>query len=1142
MRLMLQVCAALLLVSSSVGLARQTGRPSTTAGAHPDQARSVVTAGESGAPLLRQLITLDLRDVPLGEALREISRQLGGRLMYDASVNALSHHVTLQREDISAGQALREILTGTGLEVVVPSGGSLILLKQAAPKRVVQDTVALRGRVVDAGSGAPVPQVVVTVGGSNQVAVTGENGLFSFARLPAGQHVLSFRRIGYQSTSLTLEVSAALDSLIVVPLSVAPISLSELVTTVSGNQMRYEVGNSIPVINAELEVQNNSYRNLSDLLAGRGNGLIALPGSGSVNSPTRLRIRGINSINMSNDPIVIIDGVRALTGYERCNDGKLRGCDNLPSRFDDLDLDDIESVEILKGPSAAAMWGSDASNGVIVIKTKRGQAGPTRWTVRYDEGFTTAPTDLRVPVQGLGTAANGTAVRTCSLADQAAGYCVPIDSVAGGFNRYAHPRTTSMALGRTRDLGVSASGGSESVQYYFSGGYRYDLGTAKMPEVDQRLVRQALGRPLDDWMVRPDAKTTTNFTGRITGRFNNKADYAITTGFVQTNSRTGGDGVMGATSDLRSVADTFELSRGWDQFYVERKYQVTRFVGSLSFNWRPTSWLSGRAVLGRDYAFTNGGEYRRRGWCLPFCTTNSRDASGAMDYSEGRRMVQTVDLGGTLRIPVYDGRVVFRTAVGAQHTRTKRQDISGSAYDLAVGRIDFNAAPAANRSVSQSSDDRATFGMYLDQSIGFNERLFVSAALRRDIGSALGREVAPLYPKWSISWLASEEPALRLYERGISLRLRGAFGHAGVQPSTTAKYRSFGQHSRYIEPDGTYGSNVAYISGIGNADLRPERSIESEGGFELGLWNDRLMIDFTYFHKLTRDAIVSRQLAPSVGLSSTARQYYNVGNVRNTGMEIFVNSRIIDRPDFTWSLALGWASRENELISLGPGVEPFSITASNIDLATVMANDGVVMPGYPLFGRWARPVLGYSDVNGDGIITANEVKLGNTLEYIGPSQPKADAFIRPEVTFWQGRIRIASDFEYVHGITQVNSYASSMRFFSASAFDPNTPLRAQACIAAASSPINNEYCFYETVNVLRLRNLSIGFTAPQSVARFFRAQAASFHILGSNLGVWSSYDGVDPMANTAEAAGNRMLGGAAVPRGTTWTLRTRLTF
>ncbi len=170
------------------------------------------------------------------------------------------------------------------------------------------------------------------------------------------------------------------------------------------------------------------------------------------------------------------------------------------------------------------------------------------------------------------------------------------------------------------------------------------------------------------------------------------------------------------------------------------------------------------------------------------------------------------------------------------------------------------------------------------------------------------------------------------------------------------------------------------------------------------------------------------------------------------------------------------------------------------------------------------------------------MKLGDTLVYMGSSLPKADISIRPVVGLWNGRIRLSAGFEYVHGLTQINNYAATTRFFTREAYDPETPLRVQACYTAASSPYNNNFCFYETVNVLRLRNLSIGITAPDRLVQLLGARSGTFQILGSNLGVWTNYEGLDPLANTAAASGNRLVGGAVVPRGKTWTMRLRLAY
>lgn len=1097
----------------------------------------------ANAPLLRSVVSLDLRNVTLRDALREISERMGGRLMYDESVTALKHRVTLRESEVSLGRALRRILDGTDVQVFVSqgaSGGQLVLLKRVAPPPPV-DSTTLRGVVVDSASGAPLPQVMVYLDGARRRAMTNANGVFTFTKVPVGEHDMVVRRIGFAPWRRTITVTVAEQGDVQIRLVAVPTMLDDVVTTGSGDRQRKEVGNSISVIDAEEDVAKNAYANLSDILAGRGIAS-STPGSGSVNSPTRHRIRGLNSINASNDPIVIIDGIRANTNYETCRGDNVRGCNNLPSRFDDFDLDDIESVEVLKGPSAAALWGSDAANGVIVIRTKRGHAGPTRWTFSYDEGFTTAPTDIRVPVQGLGHAANGTALVPCTLLDQAKGYCVASGEMAGGFNRFAHPRTTSVATGRRTDLNLSAAGGTEQMQFFIAGGHTDEMGTAKMPEIDQKLLRQSLGMELPGWMVRPDAKATTTLTGRITGQFSRTADYAISTNFIQVKSRTGQDGINGATSDLRSEADTFELSRGWEQFHMQRDYDVTRFIGGVQANWRPVDWFSGHASIGRDYAFNGGGEASRRGWCLPYCTTTSREALGRVYYGEGRDMTQTIDMRGNFTIPTRHG-IALRTTAGAQHTRITGHDLEGDAYDLPIGRIDLSSAPAANRSVRESNDDRATFGMFLDQQIAFRDRLFVNAAVRQDVSSQIGADVAPVYPKWSISWLASEEPFLApLRDRGLSsLRLRTAFGQAGVQPGSSAKLRTYSQLPRFVDADGSFGSNYAILNSVGNAELRPERSTEFEGGFDVGLWNDRVLLEFTSYRKMQRDAIVQRPLAPSIGQNSTARQYYNVGNVKNWGTEMNATVRMIDRSDVQASVHVAYSSTSNELVSLGAGVEPFSITASNINLATAKHNDGVVMPGYPLFSRWARPLAGYSDANGDGIITADEVKFADTLVFIGGSLPDAEIAVMPSLGLWNGRVTLNAGFDYAHGVTQLNDWAATTRFFTQESYDPSTPLNAQACIVAAASHAN-QYCFFETVNVLRLRTASLGVTMPTRVSDLVRARSMSLHLMGSNLGVWSGYNGMDPMMNTAAADGNRTIGGAAVPRGRTWTVRARLTY
>lgn len=1110
----------------------QTGRGPRFLYALPNASKPRVVDAAS-VPLLRRRITLNFEGLERRKALAAVAKAAGLELVYSDNVLPADGRVRLVAEEITVAAALTEVLLDAGVDVVLSPNGSAVLVKRDAPKAPAP-TGMISGRVIDSAGRQAIAGALVGISGTTRRVLTDDRGHYLLSGLEPGVRTVYVRRLGFKSQSVTLTLREAQDTTVNFVLFGAPSMLSDVVTTGSGERERLTVGNSIASIKADSIVANNSILNLSDLLANRAPGLEVVSGTGSVGSPSRIRIRGINSINSSNDPIIIIDGMRMATNYTTCLNASLAGCASLPSRIDDIDPNIIESIEVMKGPAASALWGADAANGVIVIKTKRGHAGPTRWTLLADQGFAFVSTDFRVPVQGLGQAVNGGAIRRCTFIDQAQGLCVPVDSVLGGFNRYSNSRTTGVATGRTGAFAVDVSGGVSAVQYYFSTGYKTQLGVTKLPDVDQKIIQETIGGPLPGWMKRPNSQTNANFNGRITGQLGTKADYAIGANFIQLFQRNGPDPIQHGYADLRSAADTFTVSSGWNQAVVERKQNVTRFLGNFTGHWRPTSWLTATGTVGRDYAFGSANELLRRNWCIEAILCGN--PLGVVRVGATQTFVQTGNLGVALNIPVRSS-AMFRTAIGAQYAQTKSHEFNGSAEDLPLGRTDLNFARGA-KTVQESSDDRATYGTYVDQSVAFRDRVFLSAAARRDLGSALGTGVAPIFPKWSVSWLVSEEPLFPWKDRGVRFRLRSAFGHAGVQPSSVAKYRSYDQVARFVNPDGSFGTNFTTLSGLGNAELRPERSIEREGGFELGFWDERVTLDFTAFRKFSEDAIISRPVAPSLGLSSSATQSFNIGNVLNKGTEATVSAVLIDRSMLRWSVRLGYASRRNKLVTLGKNIPWF--TVSGVPLETLNADHAVVREGYPLFGRWAKPIIGYSDMNGDGIITFSEVKMGDSLVFVGPSEPKADIGIRQDLGIWNDRIHIGADLQYVIGQTQLNTYAAYTGFYTIDRYRASTPLQTQACIAAAEKQY--DYCYFETVNSLRLRNLSIGYTAPNRIASLFRAQSVAFSLLASNLAVWSKYHGIDPGLNTAAAGGNLSFSGPALPQPRTFTVRGRITF
>jgi TonB-linked SusC/RagA family outer membrane protein len=945
-----------------------------------------------------------------------------------------------------------------------------------------------------------------------------------------GNVTLIVRRLGYHSQTIPVTIPDSGAATVDVALIGAPSVLSEVVTTGSGEREKVTVGNSIATINADSVVQHTAITNLSDLLDGRVQGLEVTRSSGIVGSASRLRIRGINSINTSNDPIVIVDGVRVATNYTSTRDGNIQGGNATPSRFDDIDPNIIESIDVLKGPSAAALWGSDAANGVIVIKTKRGQAGTTRFAVRGEQGWTSQRDDFVLGQVGLGTLPNGPTIVRCTLMDQANGLCTHIDSVSGGFNWYTNPRTTPIGTGLNSAVGADLSGGSSTVQYFLSGSRTNQLDAAKLPEVDRTIIRDRLGRDLPGWMKRPTAQKKNNLDARLTGQPVKQLDYSVTGSLVQLSQRNGPNGISNNSQSGAMVPeDTLTITNGWELIGKQRNEHVSRFTTAGQATWRPTSFFSASGTIGRDYAYRTDRELLRRGWCFA-CTTT--DTLGTIVEGTGITKVSSANLNGTLNFPV-NSTWTFRTAFGGQFQRTTTSDVYNSGKDLPDGRTDINSAQQ-NKTFYKTGDDRATVGTFIEQSVAWNDRLFLSAAVRRDLGSALGTDVAPLFPKWSLSWVISDEPFFPWRDQGVTLRLRTAFGHAGIQPGSLDRFRSYSQDPHFISDAGVPGVNYIAIRDVGNAKLRPERSTEWEGGFELGLANERVTMDFTWFRKFSRDAIVYRQLAPSLGIGGT--QAYNVGNVANAGIEGTLTARLVESDPVRASILLGVSARRNKLVTLGPNVEPYAVGSGTWDV-----NSSVVRASYPLFGRWAVPITGYKDINGDGIVAPTEIKYGDSLVFMGPQEPKLDLTIGPSLGFWNDRVTLTAQLAYRHGLTQLNEGRVRAINSNPALFDPTTPLPTQACYVAAATR-SNKYCFYETVNYLRWNSLSLSYVVPERFARSIRANSVTLSLLGQDLGVWTNYHGIDPGLNTADPSGNLNTNANPVPLPRSWTVRARVTF
>jgi TonB-dependent SusC/RagA subfamily outer membrane receptor len=392
---------------------------------------SVTVAAHASTNLENQArVSIDAENQSLRVVLDDIARQAGLRPSYNPALVPATARVTLHAKSIPVTEAFERVLRNTGLVAQIQVTGNVLLVRAAAAD-FANGTIV--GIVTDAKTKQPLRGVTIMVEGTKRSAVTDENGRFRLVDLPPGTYQLTARRLGYARYALSVTVGdgETLSRGIALEGNVAT-ELTEVITTGAGDRTKLEVGNAISTINADSIVQNTPIRTLSDLLNGRAAGLDVLPASGSAGAGSKIRIRGLSSLMSSEDPVVIVDGIRFDDAYTRAR-GTGYGIPTLnaaaayvpaSSRLDDIDPKSIESIDVLKGPAASALYGSDAANGVIVVKTKHGRPGPNRWVWSAEQSRSTQNATYPEPYYGWGTQYGVIPYpSTCALANVAALTC-----------------------------------------------------------------------------------------------------------------------------------------------------------------------------------------------------------------------------------------------------------------------------------------------------------------------------------------------------------------------------------------------------------------------------------------------------------------------------------------------------------------------------------------------------------------------------------------------------------------------------------------------------------------------------------------------------------------------------------------------
>jgi TonB-linked SusC/RagA family outer membrane protein len=990
-----------------------------------------------------------------------------------------------------------------------------LLVASTTAARAQQASVT--GRVTEEGAGRPVSDVQVVVVGTTLGALTNQDGRYTIRGVPAGAQQIRAIRIGYTESKKPVTVVAGQAVTVDFSLTKAVISLKEVVTTATGEQRRVEQGSSISNINAAEVTKTAPISSVSDVLNSRAAGVTVLTGT-QTGVGSRIRIRGNNSLSLNNDPIYIIDGIRMTSDQ---GSGFSTG-GNRANRVGDLNPEDIENIEVVKGPSAATLYGTDAANGVVVITTKKGRSGTAQWAIHAEGGVIKDLNDYSTNYTIAGHAPNSTAYKQCSLPQLSAANG-PAACIMDSLRTYSpinDPDATPLGTGNRKAFGAQVSGGTDQVRFYVSGDRFDEVGVLSLPAFERRRFAET-NTPIHDYVDRPNALVRNSFRANLNTAVSPKLDMAVNAGFTNSEARfslesnaTAGlgshlfggpgykdNGFVSTSGTVPTDGSPLNGYRAWTPGYSwqEKTGQgVNRFILGANAQYRPTTWLSLRGTVGNDLTARRDDDLLLRGEGPPI-TSRYREGFKDAERTEIRNL--SADVGATANFNPKPW-LNSKTTVGSQYVNYTFAQTEAFAANLPPGSQ--TASAGAEPQAAEANTIQKTLGLFVEEAVALRDRLFLTGALRTDQNSAFGTSFQRVvYPKVSASWIISDEDFFPKLDVLNSLRLRAAYGASGVQPGSNDALRTFSATSPNVR--GLDQPGVLY-SAVGNTKLRPERTTEFETGFETQLFDNRASIDLTYYHKRTKDALISAIVPPSVGAAASVRQ--NLGAVQNKGWEMLVNGQILNSRQVGLDITLNGSINDNKLLSLGETPPQIGTTTRAVE-------------GYPLFGFWAQPITGWDDKNGDGILThsddptLNEVFVGADPIFRGYSSPRYTLAVTPGLELADRHFRLQALFDYRGGNLYYNN-TERIRCVSRQncngLMNPNASFEEQAMVVATrDDPSKTLDGFFQPGSFVKLREISATFTAPERwAATYGHARSLSFTASARNVHTWTNYRGVDP--------------------------------
>ncbi len=978
-----------------------------------------------------------------------------------------------------------------------------------------QSQYTLNGTVTDNSTGQPIIGASVFIQGTSLGTITDFDGNYSFtATLEEGSYTLSFSSLGYASQNLELQLGSNYTITTDVSLFEDLLSLDEVVVT--GNPVgvnKRTLGNAISSVKAE-ELVNNGAIAVDQAISGKITGALVQQNSGDPAGGISIRLRGPSTVLGSSDPLYIIDGIFVNNSSNSNDLVDLGGTSQ--NRLVDLNPNDIERIEIIKGAAAAAIYGSRASNGVVQIFTKRGSSGAPKFNFS---------TNVRVNELRKEIDYNTVPLAWVDPFDRTNLETVPVER----FNLQDEFFTSGFGV----ENFLSVTGGNEKTKYYISGSFLDNEGIIKNTDFQRIGFKSNLTQQAWDWL---EINLGLNYVRSVSNDIPNggiNAPYGAITGFVFSDNsidpRPDESGIYPVTSLLVPRTNPLEAV---ERFNFGQK--VNRVITSLALNAKITDKLRASYILGLDF-------YNQS--ATAFIPTNNTSPNG--DGFSRRADLNSFQYNNDLNL-IYDTRInedISSTTTLGGSWQYEEFDRIGIEADGLVPVVEI----AANGSLFAQGENRdqiSYWGTFLQQSFSFKNKLYVNGAIRLDGASTFGEdERNQLYAKASLSYVISEEDFWKNTFGDVfnTFKLRGSWGQAGNLTALSAF-----QRFTLFNPSSINGSpSLLPDTQQGDLNIAPERQEEFEIGFDAGLFNNRLGIEFTYYKQNVTDLLLERELAPSTGFGTRIE---NVGDLENEGIELLIRGAPIRTNDFSWDVTATFSQNENIVTRVAGG--QFALPGS--------FSTNFVIEGQPL-GVFNRAFYARND-DGSLLLTPDgypQPERGNTLtnvperdtdgqpsgtilnKVIGDPNPDWFGSLINEFAYKNFKLRIQLDAVQGFDVFNWNRRLLDNVIFGGG-FNVGQELLGNRPKGFGGAQANIFEEFVEDGSFVKLRELALSYDFKPPIDGIENVQLS---LVGRNLISWDDYSGWDPEINTAgQSNGVRGFDFAGVPIPRTYQLGINVSF